>query len=165
MKKIFLLILTLFFSSRSAYAVNQKQHKKIGAANQGHKQKLAHKKTKKATGIASFYGDNDGFDGRIMANGERFDAGDIYTSAHPYYPLGTKLKVTNLSNGRSICVEVKDRMPKEGRAIDLSKAAAYVLGMHRKGITRVSLQKINDQEFEKNKRYLVVNDNDDGRPG
>lgn len=131
----------------------------------------AHKKSKRVSsknymsGTASFYGENDGFQGRKMANGKVFNTNDVYSAAHPTLPLGTKLMVTNLANGRTIYVEVRDRMPKHGRVIDLSMAAAKYLGMHRKGLTHVELFQISNQEFEENKRYLEVEDGDDGAEG
>lgn len=150
--------------------VHKKPHKKI------HK-KVAHKKSKHkhATkirrhqnrnymlGIASFYGENDGSQGQLMANGDVFDANDAHSAAHPKLPLGTKLMVTNLANGRTIYVEVRDRMPRRGRVIDLSAAAAKYLGMHHKGLTRVKLVKISDEDFEQKRRYLEVEDDDNGK--
>lgn len=130
-----------------------------------------HKKTKPTKnknymrGIASYYGEDDGFEGKQMANGQKYNASDVYAAAHPTLPLGTKLMVTNLVNGRMIYVEVKDRMPRGNRAIDLSVAAAKYLGMHRRGITKVQLVKVSNQEFENNKRYLTVNDSDSGAQG
>ena len=73
--------------------------------------------------------------------------------------------VTNLANGRTIYVEVRDRMPKHGRVIDLTAAAAKYLGMHRKGLTQVELVQVTNQEFEQNKRYLEVEDGDNGVQG
>jgi rare lipoprotein A len=123
------------------------------------------RKSKYMVGIASYYGENDGFNGRKMANGQVFNTEDIHSAAHPTLPLGTKLLVTNESNGRSIYVEVRDRMPKEGRVIDLSSAAASYLGMHKRGLTHVVLKKVDDRSFEKNKHYLTLNDNDSGNKG
>jgi rare lipoprotein A (peptidoglycan hydrolase) len=99
-------------------------------------------------GYASYYGGADGFDGRQMANGDIFDSNNIHIAAHPTLPLGTKLKVIDLSNLRTLYVEVTDRMPKyTGRVIDLTRNGAIYLGMHRKGVQRVKLVKITDDEF------------------
>lgn len=116
-------------------------------------------------GTASFYGENDGFQGRQMADGNRMNTNDVHKAAHPTLPLGTKLMVTNLANDRTIYVEVTDRMPKHGRVIDLTAAAAKYLGMHRKGVTQVELVRVTDEEFEENKRYLEVDDGDSGKQG
>lgn len=99
-------------------------------------------------GYASYYGGVDGFDGRLMANGDVFDSSNIHIAAHPTLPLGTKLKVIDLSNFRTLYVEVTDRMPKyTGRVIDITRKGAIYLGMHKKGVQRVKLVKISDDEF------------------
>lgn len=116
-------------------------------------------------GIASFYGNNDGFDGKLMADGRSFDAHNVYLAAHPTLPLGTKLLVTNLDNDRRLCVEVADRMPRRGRVIDLSDAAASYLGMHKRGLAHVKLVRISDEQFQKQKRFLDIDEDDDGAQG
>jgi len=88
-------------------------------------------------GTASWYGEQ--FDGKETASGEPFDMYDL-TAAHPTLPLGTHVKVTNLHNSKSVVVLVNDRGPVvEGRIIDLSYAAAQVLGFQDKGLQRVRL--------------------------
>lgn len=104
-------------------------------------------------GIASYYGEKDGFDGRRMANGRKFNKNNINLAAHPTLPLGTKLKVTDMYNGRSIYVEITDRMSKRTRRIiDLSVAGARRLGMQRKGIARVKLEKVSESQYSMNKK-------------
>lgn len=99
-------------------------------------------------GYASFYGGHDGFDGKRMANGDRFNSNNLHMAAHPTLPLGTKLKVTDLSTDKVLYVEVTDRMPvHKGRVIDLSRGGAKFLGMHNKGIQKVELVKITDDEY------------------
>lgn len=89
-------------------------------------------------GKASWYG--PGFRGRKTASGERFNPHRL-TAAHRKLPLGTKAKVTNLRNGRTVEVEINDRGPYvRGRIIDLSKAAAEYLGMKQAGTTLVLLE-------------------------
>lgn len=89
-------------------------------------------------GTASFYGDS--FDGRTTASGETFDQTDL-TAAHPTLGFGTRLRVTNLENRKSVVVTVNDRGPYvRGRIIDLSRRAARVLGFVGDGTTRVRLQ-------------------------
>lgn len=78
-------------------------------------------------GIASYY--SDPFHGRTTASGEPYDK-EALTAAHPKLPFGTRVKVTNLDNGRTVWVVVNDRGPfVEGRIIDLSEAAARKLGI------------------------------------
>jgi rare lipoprotein A len=89
------------------------------------------------TGVASWYG--PGFHGNRTANGEVYDQYEL-TAAHPSLPLGTRAMVTNLDNGRAVEVRINDRGPYvDGRAIDLSYAAARVLGMIGPGTARVRI--------------------------
>lgn len=77
--------------------------------------------TYKSKGVASYY--HDKFNGRKTASGERFSNND-YTAAHKKLPFGTKVRVTNLANGKSVIVTINDRGPfSKGREIDLSKKA------------------------------------------
>ena len=89
---------------------------------------------------ASYYG--EAFNGRPTSSGEVFDM-NAYTAAHKTLPFGTFLEVTNLENGKKVVVRVNDRGPfVANREIDLSKAAAESLGMISRGITRVSIKKV-----------------------
>jgi peptidoglycan lytic transglycosylase len=86
-------------------------------------------------GEASYYGPQ--FNGRKMANGERFNP-NSNSAAHRTLPLGTTAKVTNLENGRSVTVQVEDRGPyARGRVIDLSPRNAEELGMKKAGTAPV----------------------------
>lgn len=90
------------------------------------------------TGVASYYGRR--FHGRRTANGERFDMAAM-TAAHKTLPFGTKVRVTNPRNGRSVIVRINDRGPyARGRTIDLSRAAAEEIGIIRSGHGRVELE-------------------------
>jgi peptidoglycan lytic transglycosylase len=90
------------------------------------------------SGVASWYG--PGFQGRKTASGERFNTGS-YTAAHRSLPFGTRVKVTNVRNGKSVVVRINDRGPfAGGRIIDLSKAAKSAIGMG--GTARVKLAKM-----------------------
>ncbi len=81
-------------------------------------------------GEASYYGPR--FHGRRTASGTRFDKRQL-TAAHPLLPLGSRVVVTNIANGRQVEVEVNDRGPYAGdRVIDLSEAAARRIGITRK---------------------------------
>ncbi len=89
-------------------------------------------------GYASWYGEK--FHGRSTASGEIFDM-NAYTAAHRSLPFGTRVRVTNEDNGRSVLVRINDRGPwVEGRIIDLSYAAAKQLGMLEAGVVRVRLE-------------------------
>src|SRR5512143_2917716 len=89
-------------------------------------------------GVASWYG--PGFHGRRTANGEVYDQYEL-TAAHQTLPLGTRIMVTSLTNGRSVEVRVNDRGPfVGGRIVDLSYAAASVLGMVGPGTMPVRLE-------------------------
>ena len=89
---------------------------------------------------ASYYG--EAFNGRPTSSGEIFDM-NAYTAAHKTLPFGTFLEVTNLENGKKVVVRVNDRGPfVPNREIDLSKAAAKSLGMISRGITRVSIKRV-----------------------
>lgn len=98
--------------------------------------------TDSAVGVASYYGDE--FSGRTTANGERYDP-TKFTAAHPHYRFGTRVRVKNLDNGKSVIVRINDRGPyKPGRIIDLSAVAAHELDMQVKGLAKVSLQVIGE---------------------
>lgn len=86
-------------------------------------------------GTASWYGDP--FHGRATANGEIYDQ-EAFTAAHPTLPLGTRVKVTNLDNRRSVILTVNDRGPfVDDRLIDVSRMAARRLGFKDAGLARV----------------------------
>jgi rare lipoprotein A len=92
---------------------------------------------KTISGPASWYGGK--FHGRLTANGERFDKAKL-TAAHKTLPFGTKVRVTNRDNGRSVVVRINDRGPFVGnRVIDLSQGAASAVGMIDSGVARVTI--------------------------
>ena len=87
--------------------------------------------------LASWYG--PGFNGRRTSSGEVFNQNRL-TAASRDLPLGSRVRVTNLANGRSVVVLVNDRGPYvRGRGIDLSKRAAADLGIERAGVARVEI--------------------------
>ena len=88
------------------------------------------------TGTASYYG--KAHQGRPTASGQRFDD-RLLTAAHPWLPLGSKVRVTLLGTSRSVVVEINDRMPARRRIVDLSLAAARELGIVHRGLARVKL--------------------------
>lgn len=88
-------------------------------------------------GQASWYG--PGFHGRLTANGEIYNQ-NAMTAAHPSLRFGTRVRVTNLNNGRSVIVRINDRGPYAGgRVIDLSAAAARSLNMINTGVAPVEV--------------------------
>lgn len=92
------------------------------------------------TGMASWYGIT--FHGRTTANGQRYN---MYaaTAAHRSLRFGTKVRVTNLANGRSTVLTINDRGPfVKGRIIDVSWAAARELGFLESGVARVRIQEV-----------------------
>jgi rare lipoprotein A len=90
------------------------------------------------TGEASWYGAQH--QGKQTASGTIYDQAG-FTAAHPSLPLGSKIKVTNLANGKSVEVEITDRGPFAGnRIIDLSQAAAKALEMIESGTATVQLE-------------------------
>ena len=93
-------------------------------------------------GLASYYGKP--FHGKPTASGIRFNMNAL-VAAHPSYPFGTLLRVTNLANGRATNVRILDRGPApqsqaNGIIIDLSRKAAEVLGFIQQGHARVRLE-------------------------
>lgn len=86
------------------------------------------------TGMASYYG----YGGRT-ANGERHNAAAM-TAAHRTLPFGTRVRVTNTSNGRSVVLRINDRGPfVRGRVIDVSTGAADALGFRSRGVAKVDI--------------------------
>jgi rare lipoprotein A len=99
-----------------------------------------------AVGLASWYGED--FHGRQTANGEVFDLNGI-SAAHPTLPLPSYVRVTNLSNGRSLIVRVNDRGPYAGnRIIDVSARAARLLGFRNRGTAWVRIEYVGRAPME-----------------
>jgi peptidoglycan lytic transglycosylase len=91
-------------------------------------------------GVASFYTEDE-----WTASGEKFNTHAL-TAAHPTLPFGTRLRVTNVTNGRSVVVRINDRGPFiPGRVVDLSESAAESLGMVERGIVKVKLDVVQKQ--------------------
>jgi rare lipoprotein A len=91
---------------------------------------------------ASFYGMGDGFHGLRAADGSRFDAHGL-TTAHKTLPFGTRLRVTNPANNRSVTVTVTDRGPFiAGRSLDLSYGAFSRIASPGQGVARVCFAKL-----------------------
>jgi rare lipoprotein A len=111
------------------------------------------------SGVASYYADF--FQGRKMANGERYDAAEL-TCAHPTAPIGSLIKVVMKNDpDRSVIVTVSDRGPYvKGRIIDLSKRAAEELGILEEGIADVVIGFLRKPEMNRD-GYFVLSDSQD----
>ncbi len=80
--------------------------------------------------------------GHITAGGEKFDS-EALTAAHRQYPMGTKLKVTNLANSKNVIVRVNDRGPfNKGRDLSVTRRAARELGFLKEGIAKVRIEPV-----------------------
>lgn len=90
------------------------------------------------TGIASFYSDQ--FNGKITYSGEVYNMFGL-SAAHPFYQMGTIIRVTNTANGKSAIIPINDRMPyRPDRIIDLSLGTAQKLDMINVGIIEVKVE-------------------------
>ena len=93
-------------------------------------------------GESSWYGAGDGFDGKRTASGERFNAYGL-TAAHRSLPFGTRVRVTNQRNGRSIVVKITDDGPHYGgRILDLSYGAFSRIAATSRGTADVCIARI-----------------------
>ena len=101
-------------------------------------------------GLAAYYSNR--LNGRKTASGQIFDQNAL-TAAHPTLPFGTKVKVTNTKNNRSVVVRINDRGPTQpSRVIDLSRAAAGKLAMRRGGLVPVKLEVVAKAPVKKAKK-------------
>ena len=99
--------------------------------------------TEGVPGVASYYAKR--YNGRKTSSGARYRP-DKLTAAHPNLPMGTKVKVINLTNGKDVVVTINDRCRKKsGRSIDLSRAAAQQLGFFGKGMAQVRIIPLSDE--------------------
>lgn len=95
-------------------------------------------------GYASWYGPS--FQGRLTASGEVFDTNEL-TAAHKSLPFNSIVKITNLSNGKSVIVRINDRGPYvRGRMIDLTHTAAVAIGMIGDGVVKVRMDVLHRQQ-------------------
>ena len=93
--------------------------------------------SRKKTGLATYY--HKKFEGRKTTSGKKYHAEKL-TAAHRTLPFGTIVTVTNLSNGKSIDVEVNDRGPFTKKyIIDISESAAKILGFYKMGHSKVEI--------------------------
>lgn len=123
-----LLTITFFYCPNSIAQQKTSGNKKIGKSD----------KSDIRYGVASFYADK--FNGRKTASGQIFSQ-DKLTCACNVLPLGTWVRVTNMSNGKSVKLLVNDRLhPRMRRLVDLSKSAAKKLGFISSGLVKVKLE-------------------------
>jgi len=91
---------------------------------------------------ASHYGVGDGYHGRTTANGERFNAYGL-TAAHKSLPFGTRVRVTNQANGKSVIVRINDDGPHVyGRSLDLSYGAFSQIASPSQGVASVCYSRV-----------------------
>ncbi|XOD68748.1 MAG: septal ring lytic transglycosylase RlpA family protein [Flavobacteriales bacterium AspAUS03] len=129
-KKLYSFILVLGLSI--GFSVGQHKTKR--------KKKFKVTQVVKKKGKASWYG--PGFHGRKTANGQIFDMRK-FTAAHKTLPFGTKLKVTNPKNGKTVTVTINDRGPRpKGRILDLSQAAFKAIASNDRGVIQVQYEKV-----------------------
>ncbi len=127
---VFIVLSIFIFSSCAPIVVVKKPHT--------YTYREMHGKPFVQIGLASYYGKK--FHGKKMANGKPFNM-YAFTCAHPTLPFGTKVKVTNLENGKWVIVTVTDRGPYvKNRIIDLSYAAAKEIGMIKDGVVKVKVE-------------------------
>ncbi len=128
---------TAFVTARQ---LNAAKTASLGVAVPGKKAaELTGEKSHALDGIASYY-----WQDQMTASGEVFNKREM-TAAHKTLPLGTKVKVTNLTNGRSAILRINDRGPySPGRVIDVSEAAADVLGMRERGLAPVRVDVVSN---------------------
>lgn len=106
-------------------------------------------------GRASWYG--RGFHGRKTASGEKYNMNAL-TAAHRTLPLASFVRVTNQTNQKSVIVKINDRGPyAKGRVIDLSYAAATMLGMRGAGVGSVKIEGLTPQEARAAREQLAMN--------
>ncbi|MBF0596685.1 septal ring lytic transglycosylase RlpA family protein [Faecalibacter rhinopitheci] len=97
-----------------------------------------------SSGVVSWYGDK--FHGRKTASGEAYDKNEL-TAAHKTLPFGTKVKVTNIRNGKSVVVEINDRGPfVKSRVLDLSQAAFSEIGHTNSGVMQVKYEVLESED-------------------
>jgi rare lipoprotein A len=130
----------LMTASASASIAHKGQHSHR-ASHHGKTEATSPRHRGNMAGMASYYGSESG---QRSASGARINPAAM-TAAHPSLPFGTKVRVTNQSNGRSVVVTINDRGPfVRGRIIDVSTGAADVMGMKGAGVARVTLEVVRD---------------------
>ncbi len=155
-KLIFIIMIGLamieFSIGQSLNAATSVKASKPSLASRNHKHRAAPastaaKSAKSMHGVATVYSNK--LSGRKTASGQRFCQNKL-TAAHRSLPLGTKVRVTNIRNLKSVEVRVNDRGPLHaGRVIDLSAAAAAQIGMKKTGKSLVKLEIVSERSVKK----------------
>jgi rare lipoprotein A len=139
MKNLFLILLLVNVSFYNVLAQRRPHHHKTARTG------TSARKNNIKYGTASFYAKK--FNGRRTANGDIYDS-KKYTAACNVLPLNTWVKVTNLSNEKTVIVKINDRLhAKNKRLVDLSKDAARKLGYTGRGLARVKVEVLPDFQF------------------
>ncbi len=138
MKNIIIIFLLFIFGCSTVRykteGLPKKQYKKFTTT----KEEIDLKKGKIIWMVTSYYGSK--FNGKKTASGERYNMFD-FTCAHKTLPFGTKLRVTNPENKKSVIVRVNDRGPFiEGRDLDISYAAARKIGLIKYGFKKLKVE-------------------------
>lgn len=111
----------------------------------------------KQVGRASWYGGR--FVGRRTASGERYNM-NAMTAAHKTLPLASYVRVTNMTNHKVVVVKINDRGPYvRGRVIDLSYAAAKMLGLAHAGTARVTIEGLTQEEARAEQAEMLASNN------
>jgi rare lipoprotein A len=117
----------------------------------------------KQVGRASWYGGR--FVGRRTASGERYNMHAL-TAAHKTLPLASYVRVTNMSNHKVVVVKINDRGPYvRGRVIDLSFAAAKLLGLQHAGTARVQIEGLSQEEARAEQAEMLASNNSPSKDG
>lgn len=126
----------------------------VTAARRGHKPARIDRSGRQRIGVASYYARR--FAGRRMADGTRMRL-DSDNAASRSLPLGTRAMVTNLSNGKTVMVTIRDRGPfSKGRIIDLSPHSAHSLGFIKAGLTQVAVVPVSLPPMASGEAAVVV---------
>lgn len=96
--------------------------------------------TIKETYTCSFY--HDKFNGRKTFSGEKFNNQKLTCATRPEFEIGSKLKITNIKNDKSVIVTVNDRIPPKSRDVDLSKAAFASIASLNTGVIKIKIEKL-----------------------
>jgi len=137
-KLLLLLVVFIFISCSSSPRFTKDRYAEPTISSEKVNEKSISGKPSTMEGIASYYAHD--FHGKKTANGEIYDMHKM-TAAHRSYPFNTKVKVTNLDNGKTVVVRINDRGPfKLERIMDLSLGAAEALEMTKTGTAKVRLE-------------------------
>jgi rare lipoprotein A len=129
-------------SKEDASHITYMGHYKVGKEYniKGEKYKPEKKIVYKEVGMASWYGSKGGFHGKKTANGDKYNK-NVLSAAHNTLPMPSLVKVTNISNNKSLIVMINDRGPfSKKRIIDVSEKAAHILGFKNQGVTKVKVE-------------------------